>query len=63
MIWLFIFCISMLGVGLFVDWWNKKHGLEDFDPEENNKHVSESERVYMESYMHNQRNDHDNGLF
>lgn len=60
--YLLILCLSLLEIGVLVDWWNKKNGLTHFDPEENEKHVSESERAYVESYMHNQRNDR-NGLF
>lgn len=60
---LLILCVSLLGIGVFVDWWNKKNGLTHFDPEENEKYVSESERVYVESYMHNQRNDNNGGSF
>lgn len=56
------FCTVLLGTGMFVDWWHKKHGIDDFYPEENEKHVSESERAYMESYMHNMKNDHHNGI-
>ena len=62
MIWFLIFCATLLGLGFVVDWWNNKHGIRGFDPEENAKHVSESERAYMESYLHNTRNDHNNGL-
>ena len=64
MMWfLLIFCLALLGLGVLVDWWNKKHGLHDFDPEVNEKHVSESERAYIESYMHNLKNDHTDGPF
>jgi hypothetical protein len=56
------FCAVLLGVGMCVDWWHKRHGIDDFDPEENAKRVSESERAYMESHMHNMKNDHHNGM-
>ncbi|KAF0819138.1 secreted subtilisin-like protease [Bacillus sp. ZZV12-4809] len=56
------FCAVLLGAGMFVDWWHKKHGIDDFNPEENEKHVSESERANMESNMHNMKNDHHNGM-
>ncbi|MEH7110160.1 hypothetical protein [Bacillus sp. JJ1764] len=50
--------------GYIVDWVYKRKGIRDFDPEENAKHVSDSERVYMESFMHNVRNDqHNSGGF
>ncbi|MFO1442304.1 hypothetical protein KDN24_03505 [Bacillus sp. Bva_UNVM-123] len=58
---LLILIIGLLGFGFLVDWWNKKNGLNHYDPEENVKHVSESERAYIESYMHNLRNNHTNG--
>ncbi len=56
------FCAVLLGAGMFVDWWHKKHGIDDFDPGENEKHASDSERAYIESYMHNMKNDHHNGM-
>ncbi|MGN7399252.1 hypothetical protein ACTHO0_05300 [Cytobacillus praedii] len=58
-----ILCVSLLGIGFLVDWWNKRHGIRNFDPEENARHVSESERAYIESHMHNIKNDHNNGPF
>ena len=51
---------GLLLLGFLVDWWYKRKGINDFNPEENVKHVSESERIYMESHMHNIRNDHHN---
>ncbi|MBP2243384.1 hypothetical protein J2Z40_004022 [Cytobacillus eiseniae] len=64
MMWfLVILCVSLLGIGFLVDWWNKKNGLRNFDPEENEKCVSEYERVSTESYLHNIKNDHNNGPF
>ncbi|KAB2333124.1 hypothetical protein F7731_16430 [Cytobacillus depressus] len=63
MMWfLIILCVSLLGIGVLIDWWNKKNG-KGFDQEENQKHVSESERAYVESYMHNAKNDHSDGPF
>jgi hypothetical protein len=48
--------------GVIVDWWYKRKGISDFNPEENAKNVSASERIYMESHMQNMRNNHqDNG--
>ncbi|QED49809.1 hypothetical protein [Cytobacillus dafuensis] len=61
--YLLIFCIVLLGIGVIVDWWNKKNGIRNFDPNENEKHVSEMEKAYVESYMHNMKNDHSNGPF
>jgi len=58
---LLIICVGLIGLGVFIDWRNKRNGLEHSDPEENQKHVSESERAYVESYMHNMKNDHNNG--
>ncbi|GHH96912.1 hypothetical protein [Neobacillus kokaensis] len=49
---------GLLGLGFIVDLIYKKKGINQIDPEENAKHVSESERVYMESTMHNIKNDH-----
>lgn len=60
--WLLVGAGVLLSFGFLVDWWNKKNGITDFDPEENAKHVSDSERAYVESYMHNMKHDHhDNG--
>ncbi|MEH7574251.1 hypothetical protein V7200_11995 [Cytobacillus firmus] len=56
------FCAVLLGTGMFVDWWHKRHGIDDYDPGENEKHVSDSERACTESYMHNMKNDHQNGM-
>ncbi|MGJ7922373.1 hypothetical protein [Neobacillus sp. LXY-4] len=62
---LFILILSgvLLALGATVDWMYKRRGITDLNPEENAKHVSESERVYIESHMHNIKNDHSNGLF
>lgn len=59
--WLLVFMAVMIGIGLLVDWWHKKHGITDFNPEENAKYISESERVYVESYMDSLKNGNDNG--
>jgi hypothetical protein len=62
--WLLIFMAVLLGFGFFVDWIYKRKGINVTDPEENSKHVSESERIYIESHMHNLKNNHqDNGGF
>ncbi|MED4205040.1 hypothetical protein [Neobacillus mesonae] len=55
--WLLIIIGGLLGFGLVVDMWYKKKGIQQIDPEENAKHVSNSERIYTESYMHNMKND------
>ncbi len=60
MVWLAIIG-GFLGFGVLVDYLYKKRGITHLDPEENAKHVSESERVYIESHMHNNRNDPTNG--
>lgn len=59
--YLLIFCIALLGIGVFIDWRAKKNGLTNYDPEENAKHVSPSERAYAESYMNQMKDEHNNG--
>jgi hypothetical protein len=61
--WWLIGIVGLLGFGFLVDLVYKRKGIHDVNPEENAKHVSQSERIYMESYMHNMRNDHSNGPF
>ncbi|MFE8697780.1 hypothetical protein ACFYKT_15680 [Cytobacillus sp. FJAT-53684] len=64
MMWfLIILCVSMLAFGFVVDWWYKKHGIKNVDPEENAKHVSASERAYIESHMDNIKDDLNNDQF
>lgn len=59
--WWLIGIGGLLSFGFLVDFWYKKKGIV-LNPEENAKHVSESERIYTESYMHNLKNNHqDNG--
>ncbi|NHM32685.1 hypothetical protein [Neobacillus terrae] len=52
---------GLLAFGFIVDWFYKSKGIDHLDPSENEKHVSESERVYIGSHLHNIRNDHTNG--
>lgn len=60
--WWLIGIGGMLAFGFLVDWWYKRNGIRFVDPKENEKHVSDSEKIYMESYLHNIKNDHsDNG--
>lgn len=62
--WLLIGIAGFIGFGFLVDWIYKKNGINTIDPTENAKHVSESERIYVESHMHNIKNNHhDNGGF
>jgi hypothetical protein len=61
--WWLIGIGGLLFFGFLVDWAYKRNGIHNIDPEENAKHVSSSERVYMESHFHNMRNDHRNGGF
>lgn len=58
--WILILCAALLGIGFLVDWAAKRKGLTNYDPEENAKHVSPSERAYAESYM-DQIKDNNNG--
>ncbi|MBL4955068.1 hypothetical protein JK635_23195 [Neobacillus sp. YIM B02564] len=51
---------GLLAFGFLVDWLYKRKGIAYTDPKENEKHVSKSERVYMESHMHNMK---DNNKF
>jgi hypothetical protein len=62
-VWILVICVSLLGIGFLVDLWYKKKGISNLNPEENAKHVSESEKAYIESHMHNIKNDHTNGPF
>ncbi|MCM3570865.1 hypothetical protein [Neobacillus mesonae] len=60
--WLLIGIGAFLSFGFLVDLWYKRKGIRQTNPVENSKHVSSSERIYIESYMHNMRNDqHGNG--
>ncbi|HYK74657.1 MAG TPA: hypothetical protein VEV44_16300 [Pseudoneobacillus sp.] len=59
--WLVVFIVVMIGIGLLVDWWHKKHGITDFNPSQNAKHVSESERIYAETYLDTIKNGNDTG--
>lgn len=62
--WWLIGIGGFLFFGYLVDWRYKRKGIKDFSPEESAKHVSNSERVYIESHMHNSKNNHqDNGGF
>ncbi|MDQ0271819.1 hypothetical protein [Cytobacillus purgationiresistens] len=60
--WLFlVFCAGLLGLGFFIDWVAKRKGLDNYNSEENVKHVSESERIYTETYMDHVRNEQHHG--
>ncbi|OEH93807.1 hypothetical protein BFG57_11365 [Bacillus solimangrovi] len=59
MVWL-IGAGILLSIGLLVDWLYTRIGIDDVDPNENARNVSVSERVYIESHMHNIRQNHDN---
>jgi hypothetical protein len=62
--WLIIGIAVFIGFGFLVDWIYKRKGINAIDPEENSKRISESERIYIESHMHNLKNNHqDNGGF
>lgn len=62
--WLIIGIAVFIGFGILVDWIYRRLGINAIDPEENSKIVSESERIYIESHMHNLKNNHqDNGGF
>lgn len=56
--WWLIIIGGLLAFGFLVDWWYKRKGIHDINPEENAKHVSDSERIYMESYLHNIKDNH-----
>lgn len=61
-VWIFlVFCAGLLGLGFFIDWLAKRKGLDHYSPEENERHVSESERIYTERYMNQMRNNNDQG--
>ncbi|WP_442598803.1 hypothetical protein [Neobacillus sp. D3-1R] len=59
--WLIVFMAILIGFGLLVDWWHKKHGITNFNPDENAKNISTSERIYAETYLNNIKNGNDNG--
>ncbi|SFB07174.1 MULTISPECIES: hypothetical protein [unclassified Bacillus (in: firmicutes)] len=61
MVWFLLFIVAILGFGFMVDFMYKQIGIEHVDPRENEKHVSESERIYFESHMHNSKSYHDHG--
>lgn len=61
MYWL-ILIGGLLGIGFIVDFVAKKHSI-NIDPDEGAKNASDSERIYVESYLHNMRNDNNNGGF
>ena len=48
---------GLLIFGALVDWLYKRKGITYTDPKENEKHISQSERIYIESHMHNLKND------
>ncbi|MGP9040919.1 hypothetical protein ACT17T_09090 [Cytobacillus kochii] len=54
--------LSLLGFGLVIDWIAKKKGLTKFDPEENEKNVPDSQRIYTENYLQQIRNQDDQGF-
>jgi hypothetical protein len=63
MFWVLVAIGGLFAFGFLVDWIYKKNGITYVEPEENAKHASESERVYIESHMHNIKNEHNNRMF
>ncbi len=53
---------GLLLLGGIMDFIVKKRNLK-IDPKEGAKNVSDSERIYVETYMHNIRQNHDNNPF
>ncbi|MBM7702803.1 hypothetical protein [Metabacillus iocasae] len=49
---------GLLGLGFVIDLVAKKRKI-NLDPEEGIKHTSESERVYVETHLHNTRQGND----
>jgi hypothetical protein len=62
MLWLMIIG-GLLGFGVLVDVIYRKKGIRNIDPEQNEMHVPSSERVYIESHLHNSRPENQNGNF
>lgn len=62
MLWLIILG-GLLGFGMLVDVIYRRKGIQHTDPEHNEQHVSSSERVYIESHLHNSRPENQNGNF
>lgn len=60
--WFLGIILTLLGFGLVIDWVAKRRGLTKYDPEENAKNVPDSERIYMENYLHQTRNQDDQGF-
>lgn len=60
--WFLGIILTLLGFGLVIDWVAKKRGLTKYDPEENAENVPDSERIYMENYLQQMRNQDDQGF-
>ncbi|MGX1902384.1 hypothetical protein EDD69_12220 [Thermolongibacillus altinsuensis] len=54
-----IFIGGLLFLGFLIDLFAKKRNIQ-IDPEEGAKNASDSERIYIETYMHNHRHSDDN---
>jgi hypothetical protein len=49
-------------LGGIIDFIAKKRNMK-IDPEEGAKNASDSERIYVETYMHNTKQNHENNPF
>jgi hypothetical protein len=54
-----ILIVGLLLVGGVMDFIARKRNIK-IDPEEGAKNVSDSERIYVETYMHSTKQNHDN---
>ncbi|GCD84066.1 hypothetical protein PTHTG4_31310 [Parageobacillus thermoglucosidasius] len=54
-----ILIVGLLLMGGVMDFIAKKRNI-NIDPEEGAKNVSDSERIYVETYMHGAKQNHDN---
>ncbi|KYD32013.1 MULTISPECIES: hypothetical protein [Anoxybacillaceae] len=53
---------GLLLLGGIIDFIAKKRNMK-IDPEEGAKNASDSERIYVETYMHNTKQNHENNPF
>jgi hypothetical protein len=54
-----VLIVGLLLLGGIMDFIAKKRNI-NIDPEEGAKNASDSERIYIETYMHNTKQNHDN---
>ncbi|WP_141433549.1 hypothetical protein [Bacillus sp. 03113] len=55
---LILIIAALIGFGIVTDWVYKRRGIQT-NPEENERYVSTSERIYVEQMIHETKNIHD----